>query len=205
MAKTTDPTKNFGSFTNAAGEVYTIHGLSPLLPAQLMGAAKAEFEKSGEILPEIPTYEVTTIGGEKEIHQHDSTTLVVEGDEAQTKANQKAWLDYTKAYVKLNNAYNLRVMHAAFLAVEVEPTQAWRDEMKFIGAEIHAEGSVEERYAFVETHVIQCPADLSKLTLMVFRMSGIIPEEATAEVDATFQRAVERAFVEAGKSGNQKK
>ena len=194
---------DYSVFVNSASESYVIHGLSPMLPEKLLGAVRAEYEKVKGKLPAAPTYEVETASGEKELHLHDATTLVVPNDETQTAENQATWARYTLAQAAINEEYNVRLMRAVFMAVEAKPTQGWRDEMKFLGVTTPPENSPAEKYAFIETHVIQSPEDLSKLMTSVFRMAGIISEAAVAEVDATFQRAMETAFAEAGKPGNQ--
>jgi len=191
--------RDYSVFVNSAGETYMIHGLSPMLPEKLLGAVRAEFEQDGRKLPEVPTYEIETAAGDKETHQHDATTLVVPGNDELTKANQEAWREYVRASSALNEEYNTRLMRAVLMAVDAKPTQAWRDEMKFLGVVSPPENSPAEKYSFVETHVIQSPADLSKLMTSVMRMAGIISEAAVAEVDATFQRILETAFAQAGK------
>jgi hypothetical protein len=74
--------------------------------------------------------------------------------------------------------------------------------MNFLGIEIPAENTPQEKYIYIETHVIQSAIDLSKLMTGVFRLAGIISEAAIAEVDATFQRSMEAAFAEAGKQAD---
>jgi hypothetical protein len=191
--------RDYSVFVNSAKETYIIHGLSPMLPDKLLGAVKAEYERVKGKIPSAPTYEVTTASGEKETHLHDGTTLVVPGDEEQTKENIRVWAEYNKAITSVNEEYNNRIMKAVFMSVEAKPTQSWRDEMKFLGIPTPPENSPAEKYSYIETHVIQSPEDLAKLTTSVFRMAGIISEAAIAEVDATFQRDVEKAFAQAGK------
>jgi len=191
--------RDYSVFVNSAKETYIIHGLSPMLPDKLLGAVKAEYEKVKGKIPPAPTYEVTTASGEKETHLHDATTLIVPDDEQQTAENQRVWAEYNKAITSVNEEYNNRIMKAVFMAVEAKPTQAWRDEMKFLGIPTPPENSPAEKYSYIETHVIQSPEDLAKLTTSVFRMAGIISEAAIAEVDATFQRDMEKAFTQAGK------
>lgn len=196
----TDPTKNFGSFTNAAGESFVIHGLSPLLPEKIMEVVRQDWAKNKKALPARPTYEIATASGEVEAHEHDETTLVVAGDEKQTKANQDKWLGYLKTQAEFDGDYNTRLMRVVLMGVEATPTDAWREEMEFIGVALPPKASMQEKYLYVETHVVQSPQDIAKLMTGVFRVAGIIGEEAIAEVEATFQRALEKAFAEAGKS-----
>jgi hypothetical protein len=197
--------QNIGTFKNSAGEIYTIRGLSPVLPQKIMDSVKKEFEAKGKPLPVVPTYTAIILKGtpeeSEEIREHTEKSIL-EGTSEEVKANKIAWAAYQAASEAINNEYNARIMRAVFMAVEAKPTQEWRDEMKFIGADTPKEGTPEERYNFIETHVIQAPADLAKLMTSVFRLAGIISEAAVAEVDATFQRFVEDAYTQAGKQAN---
>ena len=164
-----------------------------------MDSVKVDLVKNGKGLPVVPTYEIITVTGEKEIHELDEKSIMIEGNPEQTKINQDAWNKYQDLSNELNREYNSRIMKSVLLTVQVEPTQTWRDDMKFIGIDLPVEGSSEERYLFVETSVIKNHADLSKLTLIAFQSAGIIKEEMTAEVEATFRSFMERAFIEAGR------
>jgi len=201
--KDVDPVGNLTTFTNSVGETYPVRGLSPLTPGKIMAGVERDRLASGKTLPKIPTYTVKTVAGEVETHEHSSSTLVVEGEATQTAINQALWDEYLRDNLELQREYNVRIMKAVLFAVQAQPTQQWRDEMVMTGVELPPEGSAEERYLYAETHVIQSPSDLSQITVQVFQMAGIIPVEATAEVEATFRSYVERAFIEAGKSTSQ--
>lgn len=196
----TDPTKVYTTFTNSAGQTFSIHGLSPVIPHRIMDSVKSDFIKRDGELPSIPTYEVVTVSGEKEIHEHDEKSLMVEGDPEQTKINQDAWKKYQDLSNEMISDYNSRIMKSVLMTVQAIPTKAWRDEMKFIGIELPAEGSQDEKYLFIETNVIRNHVDLSSLTLLAFQSAGIIKEEMTAEVEATFRDFMEGAFIEAARN-----
>jgi Flp pilus assembly pilin Flp len=199
----TDATKAFGIFTNAAGEVYMIHGLSPLLPQKMLDAIKTEWTKAGKALPVIPTYTIpATDAHEEEIHEHDEKSIL-EGTPELVKENQAAWDAYTRANAELQGEYNARLMKLVFLAVEASPTDQWRDEMEFMGIPVPTNNSAAEKYAFVESRVVQSPSDIAGLMTSVFRLAGIISEAAIAEVEATFRSSLEEAFTQAGKSTGQ--
>lgn len=186
-----------GTFTNTLGETYQVYGLSPLIPASILEAVHAEYVEKNGALPTKPTYTVTTKPGDKEVHEHDERSIL-EGSPEQVKLNKAAWASYIEQSRKIDDEYNLRLMRAVFMAVATPVPQSWRDEMHFIGAKLPKEGSPEERYMFVETHVVKSAQDLAKLMVKVFRMSGVIQEEDVAKVEATFQGFMERAFAEAG-------
>jgi hypothetical protein len=197
--KTTTPAVITGTFTNSAGEVYTVYGLSPLLPNKIMASIKNEFTRGGKSLPVCPTYIIpATDAHSEEIHEHDEKSIL-EGTPEEVETNKTAWKEYQESTIKINREYNSRIMKAVLLTVQAQPTQDWRDRMKFIGAELPLEGSPQEIYLFVETNVIKCPVDLSGLTLIAFQSAGIIKEEMTTEVEATFRDFMERAFIEAGR------
>jgi hypothetical protein len=194
------PAKNItGSFTNSAGETYPVQGRSPLLYEKLGRAIEADFIAKGKPILPHPTYEITTVTGDIETHEHDATTLVKEGDPEQTEKNKAQWQEYVLQQNEMQAEYSTRSMKMVLLAVQAKPTPEWREEMAVLGIPTPPPNSVEERYSFIETHVIQSPEDLSKLMALVFRLSGLISEEAVAEAESTFQGIVERAFTQAGK------
>jgi hypothetical protein len=193
-------TKNFGSFTNAAGKTFVISGLSPLIPQHIMESVRQKWVKDGKIIPVCPTYEIITASGEIEIHEHDTSTLVVEGDEKQTKINKETWQEFSRLSAELDGEYNVRLMRVVFLAVEVVPDDGWRNEMEFVGMDLPPKGSAQEKHLFVETQVIKSALDISRLMTGVFRLAGVINEAAVADAEAAFQRILENAFVEAGQS-----
>jgi len=194
-----DGKQNFGAFTNQAGETYRIRGLSPTMPEAIRQTVIEKFKKAGNF-PIIPTYTVETATGETEVHPHDETTLVVEGDEVATKENQQVWAEYKAKNSAMEAEYNARLMKAVFLSVQVEPSQDWVEEMAALEIPI-PEDKVQRRYKFVELRVIQSPKDLADLMVAVFRLSGMVKEEQVKQVEATFQRAMEEAFAQAGVAG----
>lgn len=191
--------KSTGTFKNSNGEEFLIRGVSPLTMEKIKDAVNAEFN-----VPEIPTYEVETATGEKETHQHDKTTLTVEGNPEQTLINKTKWAEHEKILAKAEAEFQIRLMRVVLLSVKVSPTQEWRDEMAFLGIKLPVINSPEERYLYIETRVIQSAEDLTKLMTCVFRTAGMISKEAISEVDATFQRSMEEAFAEADKRRSKK-
>jgi hypothetical protein len=186
--------KGLGSFTNSNGDVFTIRGLSPMLPDKITGAIKAEWNAAGKALPVCPTYEVVTISGEKETHFHNETTLVVDGDSELTARNQKEWSDYVRLSNEFEGENSARIMKKVFLSVDTTPTDEWRDEMQFLGIELPLRNTAAEKYLFVETKVVQSASDIAKLMTSVLCLAGVISEASKNEAEATFQRALEDAL-----------
>lgn len=193
----TDPTQVFTSFTNSAGKTFMIHGLSPMLPEQIQNSIKVEWVKKNKPLLECPTYEVMTASGEKEVHQHDETTLEVPGDLDATYDNQNKWREYSQNNAEFQGEYSRRLMKKVFLAVVTPPTDEWRDEMEFTGVTLEPEGSAAERYQFTELEVIQSMQDIADLQVAVLRLAGIIDEAAVDAAKASFRSILKAAVAEA--------
>lgn len=196
LSKAINTNKSSGTFTNANGEVFPIRGLSPLLPQKINSAIEEEWKVKGKPLPVCPTYEVVTIGGEKEIFLHNEKTLDVKGNPEQTAINKKAWVDYRNGLVEFEGEYSERIMKRVFLAVDVKPTEEWRNEMTFLGISLPIKDSIQEKYMYVETQVVQSATDITRLMTEVMYLAGVINEASKTDAEATFQRMLEVALAE---------
>lgn len=182
-----------------------MRGLSPLLPEKLFASVREEWAKKGRSLPTIPTYEVKTVTGEVEVHEHDATTLFVEGNPEQTKLNQEKWREFSRDNRELQNEYNARLMRAMFLSIIATPTDEWRGEMAFLGVDIPPKGTPAEKYSYIENRVVQNAEDIVRLMTCVFRLTGVASEAAIADVEATFRSAVQGAVLEASQQESEGK
>jgi len=187
--------KVLGSYINSAGETWRVRGLSPLLLSRIRKAVETEWVANNGNIPAIPTYTIKTVTGEDEVHTHDPSTLVIEGNPEQTEINQKAWFEYTRVQLEIDKAFNVKLMRAVFSAVQCQPDETWRDEMKSLRLDIPSD-KMDEKMMFIETRVIQSPNDIASLMSCVLRTAGVIPEEAVAEAQATFRGALEKATAE---------
>jgi hypothetical protein len=192
----TDPTQVFTTFTNSAGQTFKIHGLSPMLPEQITNAIQEEWKKKGKVLPSIPTYEITTVAGEKEVHAHDEVSIH-EGLPETVKLQQAQWSEYSRNKAEFEGEYSTRLMKKVFLSVVTQPTDEWRAEMEFLGISLPDKGSPAERYKFVETEVIQSMEDIAMLQVSVLRLAGIISQEGVDAAKASFRSFMEKAVIEA--------
>lgn len=186
-----------GVFTNSSGQTYTVRGLSPMLPERIALAAEKAWLKEHAKLPECPTYQIETLGGQGEpvTQPLSEKLLVVEGDLVETQKRQDQWREYSLNKAKLDADKSMRMMRAVFMAVDVsrERLDKWRKSMEFIGADLPDVGTPEEAYQYVETEVVQTPADLAGLMVAVFRAAGIINKETAETAEATFRTFVESA------------
>ena len=191
----TDPTKVFATFINSAGKVYRIHGLSPMLPQQIEDGLKTEWKEMGKFLPVIPTYEVTTASGEKELHIHDEKSI-----ESAPASEQAAWKVYHEANIEFEGEKSARLMRKVFLCVDVQPTDEWRADMEFVGVKLPPKNSAQERYKYVELEVIQSADDIAMLPVTVLRLAGIINQAGAEAAKQSFRSLLGEAFTEAGVS-----
>jgi hypothetical protein len=191
----TDPTRVFTTFTNSAGQKFMIHGLSPMLPNQITETLQAEWKESGRTLPVPPTYEVTTVSGEKEVHQHDEKSILT-GTPEQVAEQQAQYGEYSRNNAEFQGEYSVRLMRKVFLAVVTPPTDDWRAEMEFVGVRLPPKGSPQERYKFVELEVIQSLDDIGALQVAVFRLAGIIDQKGEEAAKASFRSNIEAAIAQ---------
>lgn len=189
----TDPTKVFATFTNSAGQMYKIHGLSPMLPEQIENGLKEEWKVAGKVLPVVPTYEVVTASGEKEIHAHDEKSIA-----SATSIEQVAWKIYQEANAEFEGEKSARLMRKVFMCVVVDPSDEWRAEMEYVGVKLPPKGSPQERYKYVELEVIQSAEDIAALPVAVLRLAGIINQAGEEAAKASFRSLLGQALSQAG-------
>ena len=182
------------SFTNSAGNVYPVHGISPLLPDLIRTAVTSEWNRAGRALPEVPAYEVELADGHKQKFPHNETTLETDEDRA-------AWAAYQAADNEFEQEINLRVLKAVCLAVDVDPMQdkAWREEQAVIGVDL-PENPAELRLQYVQTQVIKSADDTARLMTAVMVISGLMDEDQAAAAEAAFRGEMEKVRPETNPS-----
>lgn len=175
------------SFTNSAGRVFPVHGISPLLPDLIRAAVTKEWTGAGRALPAVPTYAVKTASGEMEVYEHTEKSLSTDEERA-------VWAAYQAAEQEFESAVNERIMRACFLAVDANPRadEEWRAEQAALGIAL-PETSIDLRLMYVQTEVIKGLDDLLRLQSAVLMVSGIMDEEQATAAEAAFQREMERA------------
>lgn len=83
------------SFTTSLGVQVWIGPMPPMMPILAEKAVRAEWVERGKALPVKPTYE-TDVMGEKQIHEHDETTL-------DTPEEKATWAEYQRLLGELNS------------------------------------------------------------------------------------------------------
>jgi hypothetical protein len=173
-----------GEYITSQGKKIRIVGLSPFLIDKMRA--------SGDI-PEPPTYIVETVAGDEEIHTHDETTLEVEGDPEQTKANQKAWREFVEASELAQREVNERFLRLLLLRgidLDIEDYERgdWVKEQRSLGIDI-PEDPVEKKVHYVQTEILSSFDDVINLLTRVMSLSGL-DEEAMATAEASFRSAI---------------
>ena len=189
----TDPIKVYSTFTNSAGQTYRIHGLSPMLPEQIENGLREEWKEKGRALPSVPSYEVVTSSGEKELHAHDEKSIMTA-----SAIDQALWKGYQEASAEFEGEKSSRLMRKVFLCVDVHPTDEWRADLEYVGVKLPPKGSPAERYKFVELEVIQSAEDIAMLPVAVLRLAGIINQAGEEAAKASFRSLLGQAYSQAG-------
>lgn len=158
-----------------------------LLPiSQFEIQAVADALKEQHPVPPVPTYEVTTIGGGKEFHQHTADTL----DTPESKAQ---WKEYDTKKTLAENAINLAINDYLFMAglQYVMPTNdgAWMKLQKRFGVKIPDDPD-DLKLHYLKTRLLS-PDDLSNLLPRLMSKTGVDPKLVETAKNS-FRRSVRR-------------
>lgn len=172
-------------FTNSLGVTYKIQSITwPLSEIEKSHAEVYEAE-TGKKPPAPPTYQVEILGGAKETHAHDETTLVTEEDKL-------AWAAYESAVKEYNNFTGERVSRLiwgeAVLIGDV--SEEWKKRMEFLRVPLPTDPD-ELKLFYAKATVTPSPEDIVGLMKAVMILSKGVPQEALGIAEDTFRRAVE--------------
>lgn len=182
------------SFTTTAGVVVHCRPINDKLRRKALAVIEKAYRDRGEPI-DPPTYTVHLVGGDEHM-PHDETTLVVDGDEAQTQANQVAWKKYLEARGRLgaeqrdkSNAIQL----LDGLDFEMPTDGGWIERQKRrYGVEVPTDPD-EQRLHYIETELLITASDLMDAvqTITTLSLAGTVEEEAVREEMASFRRKVQ--------------
>jgi hypothetical protein len=136
--------------------------------------------------PKPPSYEVVTLGGAKEFHVHDSSTL-------ETDADKAAFESYEKLLAEWDSKSQRDLMRLIFLrgiSVEMPNDSLWEKMQTAVGIIVPQE-DIAKRIHYIETEVLGGVVDYEALVVGVMRMSGV-PEEVLSQVEDTFRGSLGR-------------
>lgn len=168
-------------FTNSRGATVKIQPVNPWLMAEL---ERTNAQAYGKPAPLPPTYEVNLLGGAKETHAHDETTLATDDDRA-------AW----QAYSVVRGAWDgfigermARMILSEGIVIDAIPA-AWEKRMKFLGIPVPPDDD-EKKLLYAKSEIVPTSGDMVALMSAIMTLSGVSAEALTT-AEATFRSAVE--------------
>lgn len=173
-------------YTTTRGVEVVLTGMPPLLPQQISDSVK---------MPEIPTYEVETSSGTKEIWEHDETTI-------QTEEDKEIWNAYLEEKEAAETLITERLLKAILLESVSIPNldkhlEAWKSRQRLIGIEL-SENPEELLLNFKETEVFREVPDVEFVMSKVLELTGV-PREEISSMKDSFPDTVD---AESGSAGN---
>lgn len=173
------------TFTTTAGEAIEVFpvSLQQLEMVRAVATEEANREFGGQ--PQPPTYEVPVMGGEKEIHSHDETTL-------ETEEDRLVFADYQAKLKQFNAIISRRVMNFVLLTgTKIQPPDddGWIEMQQYFGLNV-PEGRLDRRAHYIQTEVIKTLDDIQGLSTAIMEVSGIDTKLVEASA-ATFSDTVE--------------
>lgn len=148
--------------------------------------AIADALKDKHPIPPVPTYEVETVGGGKELHLHTADTLTTPEDKAR-------WEEYSSKRQLAENAINLGMNDYLFMAGTRYETGsddgAWMKLQKKFGVKIPDDPD-DLKLHYLKTRLLS-PDDISELLPRLMRKTGVDPKLVETAKNS-FRRQVRR-------------
>jgi len=166
------------SYTASSGLVVILHGLPPLTPQRINSSIE---------YPKKPTYEVENVAGDKDVYEHDETTL-------ENDADKQAWADYLQAQDEAETELTEKLLYAVLLeCVELtkfeEKFESWKKKQKLIGLDLSSDED-ENKFYFMQTEVFHDSDDIGEILTVVMGLTGVSVEDL-AEARDSFPGEVE--------------
>lgn len=164
----------------------------PIQPISLVTLEMSEqgllqsYKDRGEPL-DVPTYEAELPGGEKEMHQHDATTLRTDEERAAWKAH----LDAKDRYY--NDLSELRQSIIYTDGIMAEPTDdLWEAKQRRRYIRI-PEDPEEKRVHWIKTELLRTAPDIVEATTAIMALSagGVVSREQIDAHKATFLHSLQ--------------
>jgi len=162
------------------------------IPLRRVAPILIEKVRQGVVLPSPPTYEVEVVGGDKETHLHDATTLETDEDRA-------AWAAYEKAQSEANGQMMERILRLLFVRAtgDVLPADnSWAVEQAYLGIDVPVE-PLDRKVHFIQTELLTHAEDISDFMVAAMGLIGV-GEEVIQAAEATFRPALRQGWEDAG-------
>ena len=167
-------------YTTSMGMAVKVRAANPYLVNRVEDDVRAEWAAAGKALPTVPTYTVETAGGEKEVHEHNPTTLTTDEERA-------AWQHYLRTretFYREVIARQKRIILARCVLFEMPADQAWAEAQTALQIPVPAAGEAR-RLHYLETEVIGSLADVDVIIELAQLASGVT-KAAIAAAERSF-------------------
>jgi len=137
--------------------------------------------------PDAPVYDVKTITGKVETHFHDETTVT-------TNEEKLAWAEYREKlsrYEADRSRKRVRLIILHGIRVEMPMDETWVTAQEELSIKVPSD-PIERKIHYIQTEVLGGIGDFLEVSKRC-TMAGL-PEEATREAEALFQREMEKFF-----------
>ena len=196
-APTVTPTRSV--FTNSIGRKFSVWGISPFTLDQIRIDLIERWRLDGHPYPtsppDVPTYDVETVGGGKETFPLDEAGLDTDEEKGKWSVYQFALGEYNKTLKTFENEYNTELSKELFQSVDVDPSQdkEWVDRCEYRKT-ILPVNRFELKELYVKTWVIRSVGDIPKLMSSILVTSELATEEAIQSVEDSFRSQLSSAL-----------
>ena len=151
-------------YITSSGKTVLLRGLPPLAIPSLA---------EGITFPDIPTYKITTVAGDTEVHEHDETTLATDEDKA-------VWAKYLDDQKKANNQLSERMMLCVLIdgiVIDEIPDKArWISKQRLMKMPV-PEDLEEQLLLYKKTAIAASQEDIENIMSIVMELTGVSAEE----------------------------
>jgi hypothetical protein len=161
-------------YITSRGDVLTLRAVPPLLIPTITAAIK---------FPAVPTYEVETVTGDKEIHKHevDEEKGV---DTRKTPEDMEAWSKYIKERSEASNTLTENLMNAVLLEGVILPLEKiemkkFKKKLEIMGLDF-PDDDEDLIHMYKQLYIAASESDMTNILTIVMSLSGIEGEEVEA-------------------------
>lgn len=178
---------------------YRLFPVSETLVLKALAKIEKDYRDRGELL-DTPKYTVTVAGGVTEELPHNETTLVVEGDEEQTKKNQEIWAKYKDAVARLEAEQNTKRNNLWLLrGIDVKvPDDGWDTIQKeLFGIDVPTD-PIERKLHYITTEILITIEDYFNAIrgITALSMAGLVSKEVLDARLESFRDYVQQSAFE---------
>lgn len=163
------------------------------IPLKAVGRRFVEQVMAKHPIPEVPTYEVTTVAGDIERHPH-SIKIGEDGKEITTFANEEdreTWDAYKKAEREaLQARYEAAARFLLYQCVDLgpEPPDTWGIDFELWGLTVpDPDDKIDFKIFWIENVLVPDADDMAALLARLYAMGGIIGKDRVQEFENFFR------------------